>query len=91
MTEEKDTENKIMKEALDKALKELIPELIEHTFAASVPGTNMPPGEKQEEIPIYEKLSPGEVFIISRNDKGILVAANDDGECDIRYYNDSEE
>jgi len=79
------------KEAITRAITEAVTKFfmkdIENIFTA--PGQKV--SEPDEEIPIYEKLSPGEVFIISRSKKGILVAANDDGECNIRYYNGSEE
>lgn len=41
-----------------------------------------------EEIPIYERLAVGEILIISKSSKGLLVATNQDGECDIRYYSE---
>lgn len=97
MAEDKDTENreKIMKEEVDKAVMALIPKLIEHIFDAAAPRTYKPPERKdqdqsEEEIPIYEKLAPGEMLIISRSEKGFLIAANCGGECDIRYYSDTD-
>jgi len=79
--------------AMNKEVKKLFTKWVTDTFASLDLGTTArrPPDNTDEEIPIYEKLSPGEVFIISRSKKGVLVAANCDGECDIRYYNDSEE
>jgi hypothetical protein len=95
MTEQKDSkdlENKIMKEEVDKAVVKLLPKLIEHIFAASEPKTNMPPNdEDQEEIPIYERLAPGEMLIISRSKQGLLVVANCEGECDVGYYSECKE
>ncbi|GEM_PF-4268100 len=40
--------------------------------------------ETKEEIPIYEKLAPGECLIISRDERGILVACNKGGEIEIK-------
>ena len=91
MTEQDETKIEADKEAITKAIIDTVTKLfikdIGNSFVASRPKNNEP----DEEIPIYEKLSPGEVFIISRSSRGILIATNDDGECDIRYYNDSEE
>ena len=39
---------------------------------------------KIEEITIYERLAPGECLIISRDEKGILVACNKNGELEIK-------
>ena len=79
------------KEAISKAITDTVTKF----FIKNIENNSGAPEQKvsdpDEEIPIYEKLSPGEIMIISRSDKGILVATNDDGECDIRYYNDSEE
>ena len=91
MTAQDEIRIKEDKEAITKAITEAVTKFfikdIENIFTA--PGQKV--SEPDEEIPIYEKLSPGEIIIISRSDKGFLVAANCDGECDIRYYNDSEE
>jgi hypothetical protein len=38
----------------------------------------------KEEEPIYEKLSPNECMIISRDDKGILIACNKDGDIELK-------
>jgi len=79
------------KEAISKAITDTVTKF----FIKNIENNSGAPEQKvsdpDEEIPIYEKLSPGEIMIISRSDKGILVATNDDGECDIRYYNGSEE
>ena len=76
------------KEAITRAITDTVTKFfiknIENDFASSRPEHNEP----DKEIPIYEKLSPGEIMIISRSDKGFLVATNCDGECDITYYNE---
>jgi len=36
-----------------------------------------------DDIPIYEKIAPGECLIISRNKNSILVACNKDGDIEI--------
>ena len=82
-----ETDKEAITEAITDTVTKFFMKDIENSFASSRPEHNKP----DEEIPIYEKLSPGEIIIISRSDKGFLVAANCDGECDIRYYNDSEE
>jgi len=79
------------KEAISKAITDTVTKLFTKDIVNSFAAPGQKVSDPDEEIPIYEKLSPGEIFIISRSDKGILVATNDDGECDIRYYNDSEE
>ena len=38
----------------------------------------------KEEEPIYEKLSPNECMIISRDAKGILIACNKDGDIQLK-------
>ena len=49
--------------------------------------------EKKEEEPIYEKLEPNACMIISRDDKGVLVACNKDGDVKLQRvpYPTSEE
>lgn len=37
----------------------------------------------ENEIPIYEKISPGECLIISRDEKSILVACNNNGTIEL--------
>ena len=91
MTEQDEIKIKEDKEAITKAITEVVMRLFTKDIVNSFVAPGQKVSEPDEEIPIYEKLSPGEVFIISRNDKGVLVAANDDGECNIRYYNGSEE
>lgn len=86
MAEQNDSEE-TRKVAIDKAVSALLPKLVESIFTASPPKTDKP-NEGQEKIPIYEKLTAGEILIISRSDKGFLVVANHDGECDIRYYDE---
>lgn len=39
---------------------------------------------KDGEIPIYQKITPGEVLIISKNEDGFLVAENKDGSISAR-------
>lgn len=39
--------------------------------------------DDDKETPIYEKLSPGEVLIISKDEDSILVAKNKDGDINI--------
>ncbi len=36
--------------------------------------------KESTEIPIYEKIAPGECLIISRDKNSILIACNKDGE-----------
>lgn len=38
----------------------------------------------EEEEPIYERLSPNECLIISRDNKGILVVCNKDGDIEVK-------
>lgn len=47
----------------------------------------------EEEIPICEKISPRECLIISRDDKSILVACNNNGTIELNRisYPKSEE
>lgn len=40
--------------------------------------------KEKKDIPIYEKIGKDECLIISRNEDGILVACNKDGEIDIK-------
>ena len=40
--------------------------------------------ETMREEPIYEKLNPRECMIISRDDKGVLVACNEDGNIKLK-------
>lgn len=40
--------------------------------------------KEKKEIPIYEKIAPNECLIISRDEDGILVACNKNGEIDIK-------
>uniref|UniRef100_A0A6H1ZI13 Uncharacterized protein n=1 Tax=viral metagenome TaxID=1070528 RepID=A0A6H1ZI13_9ZZZZ len=79
------------RDAITRAITEAVTKLFIKNIENNSGAPEQKVSEPDEEIPIYEKLSPGEIFIISRSDKGILVATNDDGECDIRYYNDNEE
>lgn len=44
----------------------------------------------KDEIPIYQKISPGEVLIISKDEDGFLVAENKDGSINIRRVRFSE-
>ncbi len=92
MTDQKETKIEIDTEAIKKAITETVNELFMKDTGKLFPAIEQKPDEPayEEEIPIYERLAPGEILIISRSKKGILVAANCDGECDIRYYNDSD-
>jgi hypothetical protein len=49
--------------------------------------------EKKKEEPVYEKLEPNACMIISRDDKGVLVACNKDGDVKLKrvLYPTSEE
>ena len=40
--------------------------------------------KEKNEIPIYEKIGPGECLIISRTDKNIIVACNKNGEIEVK-------
>ena len=40
--------------------------------------------KEKKEVPIYEKIGPDECLIISRDEKGILIACNKGGEIDIK-------
>ena len=40
--------------------------------------------EKRSEEPVYEKLTPNECMIISRDAKGLLVACNEDGDIKLK-------
>lgn len=39
--------------------------------------------ENNEDIPIYEKIAPGECLIVSRDKDSILVVCNKDGKIEI--------
>ncbi len=39
--------------------------------------------ENNEEIPIYEKIAPGECLIVSRNKDSVLVVCNKNGKIEI--------
>jgi len=52
----------------------------------------MPEDEKKKIIPVYEKLAPGEVLIISKDETGCLkVAENKDGKVVVRKVCETEE
>ena len=40
--------------------------------------------ENRREEPVYEKLTPKECMIISRDAKGLLVACNEDGDIKLK-------
>lgn len=42
------------------------------------------PEEKKKEEPIYERLEPKECLIISKSEKELLVACNEDGEVKVK-------
>lgn len=40
--------------------------------------------ERKREEPIYEKLGPNECIILSRDEDGVLVACNKDGDIKLK-------
>jgi len=40
--------------------------------------------EKSKEEPVYEKLNLNECMIISKGEKGILIACNKDGDVELK-------
>lgn len=47
-------------------------------------GDNMPSEEEKEKEPIYEKLAPGEILLISKEGNCVIYAVNKDGKLEIR-------
>jgi len=86
---EPEVEDKELKEAMNAEMKNLFMKYVTDILDNARKQTNIPQ-EEPEEINIYEKLTPGEIMIVSRSKKGFLVAANCEGECDIRYYSDGD-
>ena len=47
-------------------------------------GDNMPSGEEKEGEPIYEKLAPNEILLISKEGNYIIYAVNRNGKLEIK-------
>ena len=47
-------------------------------------GGSMPSEEEKEGEPIYEKLAPGEILLISKEGNCVIYAVNKDGELEIK-------
>lgn len=42
------------------------------------------PEKKKKEVPVYERLGPKECLIISKSEKELLVACNEDGKVEVK-------
>ena len=42
------------------------------------------PEKKKKEEPVYERLGPNDCLIISKSDKELLVACNEDGKLKVK-------
>ena len=66
------------------AMGKLQAKLISLYIVGELRDGNMPSGEEKEGEPIYEKLAPGEILLISKEGHYIIYAVNRNGKLEIK-------